>query len=81
MTNLVKLIRWGGRAPEVHCYATPIYNPVKCRLMDEFSVHETKFTFFFYEIHIFGFPCCSTREDLSINVSITNVGLILTKLW
>ena len=27
-----------------------------------------------------GFPCCSTREDLSIDVSITNVGLILTKL-
>ena len=23
----------------------------------------------------------STREDLSIDVSITNVGLILTKLW
>ena len=29
---------------------------------------------------ILGFPCCSTREDLSIDVSITNVGLILTKL-
>ena len=29
---------------------------------------------------IFGFPCCTTREDLSIDVSITNVGLILTKL-
>ena len=27
-----------------------------------------------------GFPWCSTREDLSIDVSITNVGLILTKL-
>ena len=27
------------------------------------------------------FPWCSTREDLSIDVSITNVGLILTKLW
>ena len=34
----------------------------------------------FYEIHIFGFLCCSTREDLSIDVSITNVRLILTKL-
>ena len=33
------------------------------------------------EIQILGFPWCSTREDLSINVSITNVGLILTKLW
>ena len=29
---------------------------------------------------IFGFPWCSTREDLSIYVSITNIGLILTKL-
>ena len=29
---------------------------------------------------ILGFPCCSTREDFSIDVSITNVGLILTKL-
>ena len=27
------------------------------------------------------FPCCTTREDPSIDVSITNVGLILTKLW
>ena len=26
------------------------------------------------------FPCCSTLEDHSIDVSITNVGLILTKL-
>ena len=30
--------------------------------------------------HISGFPCCSTREDHSIDVSITNVGLILTEL-
>ena len=29
---------------------------------------------------IFRFPCCSTREDHSIDASITNVGLILTKL-
>ena len=27
-----------------------------------------------------GFPWCSTSENLSIDVSITNVGLILTKL-
>ena len=26
------------------------------------------------------FPWCSTSEDLSIGVTITNVGLILTKL-
>ena len=32
--------------------------------------------FFFFGFHGVG----STREDLSIDVSITNVGLILTKL-
>ena len=36
---------------------------------------------FLKKFHIFGFPWCSTREDLSIDVSITNVGLILRKLW
>ena len=35
---------------------------------------------FLKNFHIFGFPWCSTRENLSIDVSITNVGLILTKL-
>ena len=35
---------------------------------------------FLKNFHIFGFPWCSTREDLSIDVLITNVGLILTKL-
>ena len=33
------------------------------------------------EFSIFGFPCCSTRDDLPIDASTTNVGLILTKLW
>ena len=43
--------------------------------------HKPKFNFdlFWKEKLIFGFPCCSTRKDLSIDVSITNVGLILTK--
>ena len=35
---------------------------------------------FLKKIHISGFPWCSTREDHSIDVSITNVGLMLTKL-
>ena len=35
---------------------------------------------FFWKKKILGFPCCSTRKDLSIDVSITNVGLIVTKL-
>ena len=38
------------------------------------------FEFFWKKNPIFGFPWCSTRENLSIDVSITNVGLILTKL-
>ena len=41
----------------------------------------SNFELFWKKIQIFGFPCCSTREDLFIDVSITNVGLILTKLW
>ena len=41
----------------------------------------SNFELFWKKIQIFGFPWCSTREDLSIYVSITNVGLILTKLW
>ena len=41
----------------------------------------SNFELFWTKIQIFGFPWCSTREDLSIDVSITNVGLILTKLW
>ena len=39
-----------------------------------------EFQTFLKKIQIFGFPWCSTREDLSIDASITNVGLILTKL-
>ena len=39
------------------------------------------FELFWKKNQIFGFPWCSTRVDLSIDVSITNVGLILTKLW
>ena len=39
-----------------------------------------RFRTFWKKIYIFGFPWCSIREDLSIDASITNVGLILTKL-
>ena len=37
-------------------------------------------TFLEKKNQILGFPCCSTRKNISINVSITNVGLTLTKL-
>ena len=40
----------------------------------------SNFELFWKKNQIFGFPWCSTREDLPIDVSITNVGLILTKL-
>ena len=36
-------------------------------------------TFLKEKNQIFWFPCCSTREDLSVDVSITYVGMILTK--
>ena len=66
----------GGRAPEVHCYATPIYKLGKCSRTNFFALLLPQF----FEIHIFGFPCSCNHEDLSIDVSITNVALILTKL-
>ena len=45
--------------------------------------HKSKFHFeiSWKKYRILGLPCCSTRKDLSIDVSITIVGLILTKLW
>ena len=45
------------------------------------SKYKSKFNLDLKKKSNFGFPWCSTREDLSIDVSITNVGLILTKLW
>ena len=35
--------------------------------------------FFEKKNQIFWFPYCSTREDLSVDISVTYVGLILTK--
>ena len=40
----------------------------------------SNFELFWKQIQIFRFPWCRTRENLSIDVTITNVGLILTKL-
>ena len=61
------------------CTATlPLY------MTSESAVSRTNFSTLllplFYEIHIYGFKCCSTREDLSNDVSVINVGLILTDL-
>ena len=49
------------------------------QLFDESQ--NTNFELLWKKIQILGFPWCSTRENLSIDVSITNVKLILTKLW
>ena len=45
------------------------------------SSQNSNFELFWENFQIIEFPCCSTREHLSIDVSITNAGLILTKLW
>ena len=44
------------------------------------NTSQIQFRTFLKKNQISWFSCCSTREDLSIDVSITNVGLILTKL-
>ena len=48
------------------------------------SKYKTKFDFKLFEkkkkIWVSNFPCCNTREELSIDVPITTIGLILTKL-
>ena len=67
------------------CTTLPLYT--RKTDIDEAKVisarqHKSKFNFelfwkiFFFEFH----TVVATREDLSIDVSITNVGLILTKL-
>ena len=51
---------------------------------EQWFQHKSKFefrTFFEKKKSIFRFLWCSIREDLSIDVSITNIGLILTNLW
>ena len=79
ITNRVKLIRREQVEMLLPWWTTSAWNALlRC------AVSRTKFSVLllplFYEIHIFKFPCCSTREDLSIGVSITNVGVILMKL-
>ena len=44
-----------------------------------FSTSRIQFRTFLKKKSNFWFLCCSTREDLSVDVSITNVGLVLTK--
>ena len=54
----------------------------KLRLFQLFSTSQnSNFELFWKKFNFFGLASCSTCEDLSIDVSITNVVLILTKLW
>ena len=64
-------------------YLTQIYvetylNVYEAKVISAALQHKSKFNLdiFWKKNHIFGFSCCSTREDLSIDVSITNVWLI-----
>ena len=43
------------------------------------KIQFNQFQTFFFKNQPFGFQCCSTREELSIDVSITNVLLTSTK--
>ena len=52
----------------------------KSKFNFELKKKQVKIQFQIFLSQIFMFPCCSTLEDLSIDVSITNVGLIYTKL-
>ena len=53
----------------------------KLRWFQHFSTSQnSNFELFWKKFKFFGLASCNSREDLSIDVSITNVGLILTKL-
>ena len=52
----------------------------KSKFNFELKKKQVKIQFQFFLNQIIMFPCSSTLEDLSIDVSNTNVGLILTKL-
>ena len=61
-----------------------IYEAMVISALRHKSKYNLKFNFELFlekkKNQISGFLCCTTREDLSINVSFTNAELILTKL-
>ena len=60
---------------QLKCTATlPLY--INSESAVSWSYFSALLLTYFQEIYIFGFPYFSTREDLSIDASITNVGLI-----
>ena len=58
----------------VETYLNDFSSSAQVKIQVEFN-----FDFFWKKNQIFWFPWCSTREDLSVDTSITYVGLILTK--
>ena len=58
----------------VETYLNDFRSSAQVKIQVEFN-----FKLFWKKNQIFWFPCCSTCEDLSIDVSITYVWLILTK--
>ena len=52
----------------------------KSKFKFELKKKQVKIQFRIFFSQIIMIPCCSILEDLSIDVSIANVGLILTKL-
>ena len=65
----------------VHGLHNKTYVPINvhCESKKKNTKHDSRNTEVSIKMFFF-FQCCSTREDLSIDVSITNVGLMLTKL-
>ena len=63
---------------DIQVHVATYLNDFSCSAQVKIQV-EFNFELFWKKNQIFWFPCCSTREDLSADVSITYVGLILTK--
>ena len=78
-SNLVKLIR----REQVERWTTSTWSTLLRYLYITWQCSLTNFSAlllpYFNGIQCFGFPCFSTSGNLSIDVSITNVELILTK--
>ena len=86
--NIFQLINKLDVDPQRDDDASPM-STYRCMLRPTWMIsglqHKSKYksnsisNFFEKKNQIFWFPCYSTREDLSVDISITYVGLILTK--
>ena len=84
-TRITKILKETNRTPQeylqwkVEVYVETYLNDFSSLAQVKIQVKSQFQTFLKKKIKFLGFPCCSTHEDLSIDASITNVGLILTK--